>query len=99
MEFKETLSIIIALANLLGMIIIAYKAFAQPTEKNADDVRLLSQGCEYKHKALDNQIDTISKNLSFLRENHINHIETDIKALQEGQVKIFTILDERLPKK
>jgi len=41
----------------------------------------------------------LQEDLRFIRKNHLNHLETDVKGLREGMVRIETILEERLPKK
>ncbi len=98
-EVKDWLSIISSVVMLIGMIFLIYKTFRDPDIKTESDLGIMKEGCTLRHQAIDKDIKQINNNLAFLRENHINHIEADIKKLNEGQIRLFTMLDERLPKK
>ena len=41
----------------------------------------------------------IDENISLIKNNHLAHIEESISNLEKNQVKIFAILEERLPSK
>ena len=44
--------------------------------------------------------DTVSvlmEDSRLIKENHLKHIEQDIKGLREGMVRIETIIEERFP--
>ena len=77
---------IINLLTLAGMVFIVYKYFRDPDVKAGVEIALLKM-----------QFKTLNDNCKLLKENHIAHIEKDIRGLREQQVKIFTILEERLP--
>lgn len=96
---NETLQFILSALALVGVIFAIYKYFREPDIKIDKDMALMKQGCVNKHANLDDKILAINSDISFIRENHLKHIEDNIRLLQEGQVKLFTILDERLPKK
>lgn len=87
----QYLSAITSLATLIGIVVIVYKFSNDPDEKASKRISLLEQGCELKHKFLD-------ENILMIKENHLKHIEADIRELKEGQIKVMTILEERLPK-
>jgi spermidine/putrescine-binding protein len=97
MDLKEWLNLIISICTLVTIVIMVYRTFRDPTEKNSENLLIFQEKCKGKHALVDSHIEQIHTNLSLLKENHINHIEKDIKLLQEGQIKILTILDERLP--
>lgn len=48
--------------------------------------------CDQRHKYIDD-------NIIMIKENHLKHMEAELKKLSEDQIRIFTILDERLPAK
>lgn len=96
---NETLQFILSALALIGVIFAIYKYFREPDIKSDKDIAIMENNCENKHKNLDEKIAGINSDISFIKENHLRHIEADISFLKESQVKIFTILDERLPKK
>lgn len=99
MNIKDSAELIISACTLITIVIMFYRTFRDPDIKADNEIGLIKQGCILKHQGIDQQISQINKNLLFMRENHINHMEIDIKNLQLGQERIITILDERLPKK
>lgn len=99
MSLNEAIAFALSVSALIGVVFAVYKTFREPDIKADKDMALMKQGCEDKHKNLDATIAGIHESISFIQNNHLKHIEVDIKALQEGQVKLFTILDERLPKR
>jgi len=99
MKLAEWLSVILSGCTLVTIIIMFYRTFRDPDVKAEKDIGLLKQGCLLRHQGLDKDIAMINENLKLLKVNHINHMETDLKLLGEQQIKIFTILEERLPKR
>ncbi len=69
-------------------IIDTYRGMQKPNVEQDKKIMLLEAG-----------IAGINSDLKLVKENHIFHIEENIKNLQLGQEKIFTILEERLPLK
>jgi hypothetical protein len=98
-DLKEWLSIIISVVTLLIVLFGIYKYFRDPDIVTAENVRLVQQACTMRHANLDEHIANTDKILLLIQENHLPHIERDIGSLKESNVKIFTILEERLPKK
>ena len=99
-----------SIVTLIVVIFIIYKTFSDPDIKAANKIDLLTQGCDLKHKALDslwgekftnieNNIVEINKSFAFLQENDLKHVEESVKALELGQERIVTMLNERLPRK
>lgn len=99
MDIKETTSFILSGITLIGVIFAIYKYFREPDIKTDKEMELLKQSCQFKHSAIDSSILGINKSIAFIKENHLTNIEASVKALEEGQIKLFTILEERLPKK
>ena len=91
-KIQPILSLIISLATLIGLMFALYKTFREPDIKALQEIALLKNSCAFKHKDIDSDIKTI-------KTNHLHHIEADVRELKENQIKIFTILNERLPSK
>lgn len=96
---KETIEFILSALALIGVIFAIYKYFREPDIKADKNIALMKQGCIDKHTNLDEKILAINNDITFIKENHLRHIEENVRLLQEGQVKMFTILEERLPRK
>lgn len=110
MNFLQWLQVAGSVITLIGVMFIIYKNFTDPDIKAANRIDLLSQGCELKHDSLDklwgerfsnieSSISTMKNSLMLLQENDLKHIENSISALEKGQERILTIMDERFPKK
>ncbi|MFA7000501.1 MAG: hypothetical protein WC241_05355 [Candidatus Paceibacterota bacterium] len=99
MEFKEWLSLFISIGTLLGMLLMAYNGWKKPTEDNTDSLREMKLECGYKHKSLDEVIGRLDKTLFLIQENDLKHIELRLNDHSDKLTKLYTILDERLPKK
>jgi len=88
MEIKDY---IVIGSGIIAIIKFIYDYFCSVQKPNANqDIQIA---------VIDSRINTMAKELSFIKENHISHIEKDIKNLQVGQERILVILDERLPNK
>lgn len=99
MDIKETTQFAVSAIALMGVIFTIYRYFREPDVKANKDIELLKQGCSFKHGAIDDQISSINKSISFIKDNHLTHIEASLQKHDEQLVKIFTILEERLPRK
>jgi len=91
-KIQPLISLVISLATLIGIVIAVYKFSSDPDVKASEDIKLINQRCSMLHGNLDGEI-------SLIKNNHLSHIEKDIAELKENQVKMFTILDERLPQR
>ena len=98
-DYREWVIMVQAFLNFIGIIFLIYKNFSDPDVKAASQIGLLQQGCKLKHERIDENIETIKKTMNLIQENDLKHIEQEIGGLKENQIKIFTILDERLPSK
>ena len=97
METK--IQLIISIITLLGIFYAIYMSLRNPDISNEKEIALIKQSCGLKHVNLNENILSINKTLNLIQENDLKHIEGEIRSLKENQIKIFTILDERLPKK
>lgn len=99
----QEIGIIIALViTTVGAIFSVYDRFTNPDRKNEKDISnsegeiaLIKQGCLYKHTAINEAFTAIKDDLHLLRVNHVDHIENDIKGINEKQTKILTILEAK----
>jgi len=89
---SETLQFILLVVAVVGVIINTVKSIQKPDIKAAQEIALIKQNCGLKHANID-------ENISLIKNNHLKHIEESIKNLEINESRIFTILEERLPKK
>ena len=89
------IQLVISILTLLGIIFAIYKFFRDPDIKAEKKISLLEKGCNLRHEYLNKDISNIYKDLSFIKDNHLLHIEEDISKLKGDVVKILTILEER----
>lgn len=99
MDMQKISSLILQALTFLGVLFAVYQYFRKPDEDAEKEIALLKQGCVMKHTDLDKQVGEINSTINLIKVNHLHHIEADVRELKENQVKIFTILEERLPRK
>jgi hypothetical protein len=92
------LSIVIGIVTLIGFAFIIYRSYADPNKKQDEELAVGAKACELKHGVLDSNISEIKQTLSMIQENHLRHIEDRMGLVENNQTKIFTILEERLPR-
>jgi len=83
-NIQLTLSII----TLLSIIFFIYKYFRDPDIKSDQEIQLIKQNCELKHKFID-------ENIFGIKENHLKHLESDMADVKINICRILTILEER----
>lgn len=98
-KLTPVLLLILAAANVVNLIISAYKGKRDPDEENAGKITKMETSCIFKHQKIDADISGINKSIEFIKENHLSHIEEEMKQFGKKFVELYTILDERLPKK
>lgn len=91
------LSIVIGIVTLFGFAFIIYRSYADPNKKQDEELAVNNATCELRHKNIDDNIAKINSILFLIQENELKHIENRMNALELGQVRIETILNERLP--
>lgn len=106
----QEIGLIIGLSvTSVGALFTVYDRFANTDISSAQKVALLEQGCSLKHNALDKMLDEklgtmnehigqLSKTMMLLQENDIKHIELRLTDQDKSLAKLFTILEERLPR-
>lgn len=88
---KDWLQIITGLITVAGIVFIIYKFFRDPDIKNGEEISLIKQSCELRHKSID-------ENILGIKENHLRHLESDMSAVKLDIAKILVILEERYKK-
>ena len=91
----ETIQLAISILTLVGFIVIGYRYFRDPDVKAEQEINQIKTTCELKHAGIDKAITTNAKDLKFIKENHLVHIERDMGELKQDMVKVLTILEER----
>jgi len=106
LSISEIFVIVLGSITIAQFIFKLVQGVRDPNVKQDTRVQRLEDGCIYKHKALDENILSINTaiaqiNRTFMlfQENDFKHIETRMTDLEKGQVRIETMLDERLPRK
>ena len=80
------------IAEGLILLFLVYDRFLKPGTNLEQELAVMKQACQLKHEVLD-------ENIVMIKENHLAHIEETMRKQSEDIVRIFTILEERLPKK
>jgi hypothetical protein len=94
-NLQPLMTLFFSLGTFVGMVIAVYKFSRDPDIKASERMASLEQGCFYKHEAVDKNFKTIQEDLKFLKENHIAHIERNIRNINLTQTKILTILEAK----
>jgi len=95
----ETIQLIATIGTIIGMVFVIYGKFRDPDIKADKSIDLIKKECTLKHSYIDKNISAISGDIKLIKENHSTHIESRMDKFDQDLTKIFTILDERLPKK
>ena len=105
-NFRDWLGIISSIGAIIAMIILFYRTFRDPDIKTDKSIDIMQERCKLTHTNLDEKIlsihenmDGINKTFALFKENEFRHIEDRMNGLEKGQVRIETMLNERLPKK
>ena len=84
MEFNlETIAV---LAILIGQIVAIVLAIRQPNERQEISIAEISA-----------EVMGLKSNMVLIQQNHLPHIEGEMKSVSERLTRIETILEERLP--
>lgn len=83
MESVQTyLGIIIQIATLGSMAFLIFRTFRDPDIKADKKIGISEATCEIKHKIIDERFDSISKELTLIKENHLAHIEKSVSKIE-----------------
>lgn len=88
-----------SIITVIGVIFIVYHYFRNPDIEAGKEIELIKQGCSMRHQNIDNDITSTKNDIVAIKTNHLKHIEEDLSKMQNDITRIFTILEERLPRK
>lgn len=87
-QIQPIISLVLSLATLIGIVIAVYKFSRDPDIKTNEQVCLLKQSLEL-----------IADDVKLIKVNHLAHLEANMNENNMKLTKLFTILEERLPRK
>jgi len=110
LSWPEIFVIVLGTVTLIKTILDFSSGIKDPNIKQDSEIASIKQGCVFKHTALDTLMDerighindniaSLNKTLLLLQENDIKHIEIRLTDQDKSLAKLFTILEERLPRK
>jgi len=106
MEVKEWLDVITSMVSLVGVFFFVYLYFRSPDIKADKQLGINQVACDEKHKRINeiileirNSIEGVNYTFAHFKENEFRHIEEAMKQMNDAQIKMNTILEERLSKK
>lgn len=77
--------------SVFGAIFTIYDRFTKPAISQQTEITLLKKD----NVSMLEKIQGILQSITIIKENHLYHIESDIKRIENNQTKILTILEER----
>lgn len=95
---KDWLSIITSSVSLLGVMFLVYHFFRNPDIKADKDIGIIESECNLKHKRIDEILAELKNGILLIKENHLKHIEKDIKKISDSQIRTEAILENLLKK-
>jgi DNA mismatch repair ATPase MutS len=113
MNFQDIIDVIRNILTLFGIVFAAFLFLRNPQTKSETFDAVISQRFEAHEKSQTKEFETfdarllsLNEKISNLRDNHIHSIDIkldgyrkEVQEIREAQVRIETILNERLPKK
>lgn len=95
---EANIGLLISFLTLAGIVYAIIKGYLAPNIKQDQQIIEMETACKYKHNELDKNVAKISEMLILIEKNSLRHIEERMNNLENGQTKLFTILEERLKK-
>ena len=77
---------------LIGVIILVYRSVNDPDTKNKEGIYSINQRCKQTHEYLNKDVTDIKCMILKFEENHMNHIEPDLKKVQIDIARILAVL-------
>ena len=88
----QLLTIILGFIAITKTGIELYRGIINPNVKQ--DLRL--QGLENSDSAIKKDVGRIEKNLEFIKENHLKHIERDINDISKKMARLEVIIENKI---
>lgn len=88
MTIQSWLQIITSVVSLIGVMFLVYHFFRNPDIKADKEMRVIESECKLKHLRIDEIFVELKQDLSYIKNNHLSHIENDIDNIKQGQANI-----------
>ena len=88
MTIQSWLQIITSSVSLIGVMFLVYHFFRNPDIKADKEIKVIESECKLKHARIDEIFAELKQDLSYIKNNHISHIESDIDNIKQGQANI-----------
>lgn len=88
MTIQSWLQIITSTVSLIGVMFLIYHFFRNPDIKADKEMRVIESECKLKHLRIDEIFVELKQDLSYIKNNHLSHIENDINNIKQGQANI-----------
>lgn len=88
MTIQSWLQIITSTVSLIGVMFLVYHFFRNPDIKADKEMRVIESECKLKHLRIDEIFVELKQDLSYIKNNHLSHIENDIDNIKQGQANI-----------
>ena len=80
------------ISGILTLGVLVWSIFLKPSEKNEASIEVMEASCKAKHDRVDEKFGEIKQELSFINENHLKHIESDINEMKCSFARLEGIL-------
>ncbi len=97
--FAQILVIVLGLVAIIKYVLDTYKGIDKPNVKQDLEIRSIQENCVIRSTNVDEKFSELKNDIHHLKNNHLRHIETDVKELGHKMVRIETKLDILLPNK
>jgi len=88
MTIQSWLQIITSSVSLIGVMFLVYHFFRNPDIKADKEIKVIESECELKHARIDEIFVELKQDLSYIKNNHLSHIESDIDNIKQSQANM-----------
>lgn len=81
-SISKYLGIIIQFATIGSVIFLVYRTFRDPDVKADKKLGINQATCQLKHRIIDDKFESIAKELTLIKENHLAHIEKSVAKIE-----------------
>lgn len=96
MDFKDWLITVAYSVQLIGIMFLVYRHFADSDAKTDKKMGISAATCDLKHKGIDEKFSDIFIELRSIKENHLSHIERDINLIKVDQAREISNLSGKV---
>ena len=88
MTIQAWLQIITSTISLIGVMFLIYHFFRNPDIKADKEIKVMESECRLKHLRIDEVFVELKKDLDYIKNNHLSHIEDDVDKIKQSQANI-----------